>query len=343
MRLRMRRFHHLPMEGVPQPVGNDSAHTEGRLRQHSHCSVAADWGKLNFIDRIAGIPPVHGEISNGPNQAYPFTNRGSSARTGAGGELHQQPAQGRAPLTTNEGVLVSPTTRTRSRRTRAGRPCWKTSSCGKRSPTFDHERIPERIVHARGSGAHGFFEAAPNRSSQYTKADFLQRVGEKTPVFVRFSTVAGGAGSGDLPRDVRGFATKFYTRGRQFRSGRQQYPSLLHPGRDEVPRPHSFGEDGARPRLSAGSFGARHVLGLRVADARKHAHDHVGDVGPRDPALLAHDRRVWRQYLSPRRRQRQADLCQVSLAAEARHAVGALGRGGQDQRRRPRLSPSRPV
>lgn len=76
---------------------------------------------------------------------------------------------------------------------------------------FDHERIPDRIVHARGSGAHGLFEVTQSLS-QYTKADFLQRVGDKTPVFVRFSTVAGGAGSGDLARDVRGFATKFYTR-----------------------------------------------------------------------------------------------------------------------------------
>src|SRR6202022_2543386 len=76
---------------------------------------------------------------------------------------------------------------------------------------FDHERIPERIVHARGSGAHGSFEVTQSLS-QYTKADFLQRVGDKTPVFVRFSTVAGGAGSGGLARDVRGFPTKFYTR-----------------------------------------------------------------------------------------------------------------------------------
>ena len=70
--------------------------------------------------------------------------------------------------------------------------------------------IPERIVHARGSGAHGFFELTQSLS-QYTKADFLQRAGDKTPVFVRFSTVAGGAGSGDLARDARGFAAKFYT------------------------------------------------------------------------------------------------------------------------------------
>ncbi len=75
---------------------------------------------------------------------------------------------------------------------------------------FDHERIPERIVHARGSAAHGFFQ--PYRSlAKYTRAVFLQDPKVKTPVFARFSTVAGGAGSVDLPRDVRGFAVKFYT------------------------------------------------------------------------------------------------------------------------------------
>lgn len=75
---------------------------------------------------------------------------------------------------------------------------------------FDHERIPERIVHARGSGAHGTFKV--NKSlAKYTKAKFLAEEGRETPVFVRFSTVAGSAGSTDLARDVRGFAIKFYT------------------------------------------------------------------------------------------------------------------------------------
>ncbi len=76
---------------------------------------------------------------------------------------------------------------------------------------FDHERIPERIVHARGSAAHGYFELYKNLS-KYTKAGFLNDTKIKTPVFVRFSTVAGGAGSTDLARDVRGFSVKFYTK-----------------------------------------------------------------------------------------------------------------------------------
>jgi len=76
---------------------------------------------------------------------------------------------------------------------------------------FDHERIPERVVHARGSGAHGFFQVY-EPMTEYTRADFLQDPSVQTPVFVRFSTVAGSRGSTDMARDVRGFAVKFYTR-----------------------------------------------------------------------------------------------------------------------------------
>lgn len=75
---------------------------------------------------------------------------------------------------------------------------------------FDHERIPERVVHARGFGAHGFFQVYESMA-EYTKAKFLQDPTVKTPVFVRFSTVVGSKGSADTVRDVRGFATKFYT------------------------------------------------------------------------------------------------------------------------------------
>jgi catalase len=75
---------------------------------------------------------------------------------------------------------------------------------------FDHERIPERVVHARGSGAHGIFKVYKSMAA-YTKANFLIDPSIETPVFVRFSTVAGFRGSTDLARDVRGFAVKFYT------------------------------------------------------------------------------------------------------------------------------------
>ncbi|WP_280227739.1 catalase [Nocardia farcinica] len=76
---------------------------------------------------------------------------------------------------------------------------------------FDHERIPERVVHARGAGAYGYFQPYDDRLAEYTVAKFLTDPAERTPVFVRFSTVAGSRGSADTVRDVRGFATKFYT------------------------------------------------------------------------------------------------------------------------------------
>ncbi|MFA1647628.1 MAG: catalase, partial [Enterobacteriaceae bacterium] len=113
------------------------------------------------------------------------------------------------PLTTNQGVRIADDQ--------------NSLRAGSRGPTlledfilrekithFDHERIPERIVHARGSAAHGYFQ--PYKSlSDLTKADFLSDPDKITPVFVRFSTVQGGAGSADTVRDIRGFATKFYT------------------------------------------------------------------------------------------------------------------------------------
>ncbi|SFF91883.1 catalase [Pontibacter chinhatensis] len=76
---------------------------------------------------------------------------------------------------------------------------------------FDHESMPERVVHARGSGAHGYFQPYDDSLKQFTKAKFLTNPDSKTPVFVRFSTVVGSRGSSDTVRDVRGFATKFYT------------------------------------------------------------------------------------------------------------------------------------
>lgn len=111
---------------------------------------------------------------------------------------------------------------------------------------FDHERIPERIVHARGSGAHGYFEAYGN-VSEYTKATFLNDTSVKTPVFVRFSTVAGFRGSTDLARDVRGFAIKFYTQEGNFDmvgnnipvffiQDAMKFPDLVHAVK---PEPHN--------------------------------------------------------------------------------------------------------
>ena len=76
--------------------------------------------------------------------------------------------------------------------------------------SFDRERIPERVVHAKGAGAHGYFEVTDD-VTKYCKAKFLERVGKRTPIFARFSTVGGERGTADTERDPRGFAVKFYT------------------------------------------------------------------------------------------------------------------------------------
>ena len=149
-----------------------------------------------------------------------------------------------AVLTTNQGVVVSDD--------------HNSLRAGARGPTlledfllrekltaFDHERIPERVVHARGTGAHGYFELT-KPMGQYTRADFLQEAGLRTPVFVRFSNVAGERGSSDTVRDLRGFAVKFYTREGNydlvganvpvfFIQDAMKFPDLMHAWK---PEPH---------------------------------------------------------------------------------------------------------
>ncbi|WP_108668755.1 catalase [Peribacillus acanthi] len=112
-------------------------------------------------------------------------------------------------LTTNQGVRVSEDEHSLKAGVR-GPTLMEDFHFREKMTHFDHERIPERIVHARGSGAHGYFQPYESMA-EFTKAKFLQDPSVKTPVLVRFSTVAGSRGSGDSVRDARGFATKFYT------------------------------------------------------------------------------------------------------------------------------------
>jgi catalase len=129
---------------------------------------------------------------------------------GAGGELHQEAATAEQQLTTNQGLAVADDQNSLKVGPR-GPVLLEDFHLREKITHFDHERIPERVVHARGYGAHGVFQAYPG-NEQLTKADFLCDPAAETPVFVRFSTVAGSEGSFDTARDVRGFATKFYTR-----------------------------------------------------------------------------------------------------------------------------------
>lgn len=129
---------------------------------------------------------------------------------GRGGEWHQTASTAGAALTTNQGVVISDNQNSLTGNPR-GPGLLEDFILREKITHFDHERIPERIVHARASGAHGVFELTKSLG-KYTTARILTDVGEQTPLFARFSTVAGGAGSADTPRDVRGFAVKFYTK-----------------------------------------------------------------------------------------------------------------------------------
>lgn len=166
------------------------------------------------------------------------------AVVGNGGELHQLPRNGEV-MTTAQGVPISDDQ--------------NSLTAGDRGPTlmsdqvmrekifhFDHERIPERVVHARGYGAHGTFETLESLSD-VTSADLFQKKGTKTPAFVRFSTVAGRAGSFDLARDVRGFAVKLYTQQGNwdivgnnipvfFIQDAMKFPDLVHSVKEEPDR-----------------------------------------------------------------------------------------------------------
>jgi catalase len=134
----------------------------------------------------------------------------SEAHAAAGGELHQIAGGQHLALTTNQGVELSDNQNSLKANPR-GPVLLEDFILREKITHFDHERIPERIVHARATGVHGYFELTSSLK-KYTIARILTEVGEKTPVFTRLSTVAGGAGSGDTPRDVRGFAVKFYTK-----------------------------------------------------------------------------------------------------------------------------------
>ncbi|CDM61717.1 MULTISPECIES: catalase C [Rhizobium] len=178
-------------------------------------------------------------------QSNTVTIHDQKLHRGEGSELHQFAEAGQPILTTAQGGPVADDQ--------------NSLRIGARGPIvvddfhfrekifhFDHERIPERVVHARGYGAHGFFETHQSLAA-YTKADLFQRPGERTPAFVRFSTVAGNKGSADLARDVRGFAVKLYTQEGNwdlvgnnipvfFIQDAIKFPDLIHAAKQEPDR-----------------------------------------------------------------------------------------------------------
>jgi catalase len=174
--------------------------------------------------------------------------RAPKDRAGNAGELHQSSGGSHPAMTTQQGAVIGDDENSLrvSTNARPGPGLLEDFLLREKINHFDHERIPERIVHARGAGAHGFFELT-DPLTDFTKARVLSKVGEKVPVFVRFSTVAGNAGSSDMARDVRGFAVKFYTQEGNwdlvgnnipvfFIQDAIKFPDLIHAAKQEPDR-----------------------------------------------------------------------------------------------------------
>lgn len=180
-----------------------------------NATKAAEYGRDNAIDPPEGEHVAPSQLAT----ASTLSEAQSSAKTGTRAPTGENPtvapldrvrvdSQGQR-LTTNQGVPVAQNQDSLKAGLR-GAPLLKDFILREKITHFDHERIPERIVHARGSGAHGFFECYRSLRD-ITRAAPFQEDGKITPVFVRFSTVQGERGSKDTARDVRGFAVKFYT------------------------------------------------------------------------------------------------------------------------------------
>ncbi|WP_198370383.1 catalase [Roseomonas rosulenta] len=180
----------------------------------------------------------------GPRQPKPSHDEPQNHR-GAGGEIHQTSGGDVPVLTTQQGMPVADDQNILRAGVR-GPALIEDSHFREKIFHFDHERIPERVVHARGFGAHGFFETY-EPLTEITRADIFARKGERTPAFARFSTVVGNKGSPDLARDVRGFAVKLYTQEGNwdivgnnipvfFIQDAIKFPDLIHAAKDEPDR-----------------------------------------------------------------------------------------------------------
>ena len=212
-----------PAPDSPETAPRGPAAEQAAAAQALAAAMPSNANKALEFGRENAVAPPQGQTTQPTSPlagASTLSEANPSAKTGSGQPIpgasagtgpldtHRSDASGQV-LTTNQGVAIGDNQ--------------NSLKAGLRGPTlledfilrekithFDHERIPERIVHARGSAAHGFFEAY-QPLTQFTRAAPFQAAGKITPVFTRFSTVAGGAGSADTARDIRGFAVKFYT------------------------------------------------------------------------------------------------------------------------------------
>ena len=201
---------------------DDAPSQKAADKQALSAAMQYNANKLTETGRNTAVNPPHGEAYEAPSReatGSTLSEKNGSDKTGSAADEGinatidtldrvRVDASGQV-LTTNQGVAIADNQNSLKAGLR-GPALLEDFILREKLTHFDHERIPERIVHARGSGAHGYFEAY-KAMTEVTRAAPFQEAGKITPVFVRFSTVAGERGSKDTARDVRGFAVKFYT------------------------------------------------------------------------------------------------------------------------------------
>ena len=220
------------------------AMTFNPLKQHDH-GLAAGHGPVEGPSVDAPSDSTSSSTLSEINASPKVGGAAAAGLNANGGSLEAARVDSSArALTTNQGTLVSDNQNSLKAGLR-GPSLLEDFVLREKITHFDHERIPERVVHARGSGAHGYFEC-DTPVSQFTRAAPFAEQGKRTPVFVRFSTVAGERGSTDTARDVRGFAVKFYTEDGNwdlvgnnipvfFIQDAMKFPDLIHAAK---PEPH---------------------------------------------------------------------------------------------------------
>jgi catalase len=201
---------------------DDAPSQKAADKQALSAAMQYNANKLTETGRGSAVNPPHGQTYEAPSReatGSTLSEKNGSDKTGSAADEGlnatietldrvRVDSSGQV-LTTNQGVAIADNQNSLKAGLR-GPALLEDFILREKITHFDHERIPERIVHARGSGAHGFFEAY-EAMTEFTRAAPFQEAGKITPVFVRFSTVAGERGSKDTARDVRGFAVKFYT------------------------------------------------------------------------------------------------------------------------------------
>ncbi len=194
----------IPTDCEEGPCCDMETHSEGRS------NLADDLAKEGRGLGLTGTQPAEAHSRTIAEPVALHANHGNNQHEiGNAGELHQIAGGTHPPMSNQKGAVISDDENSLKIGER-GPVLLEDWQLIEKTQHFDHERIPERIVHARGYGARGHFELTESLAG-ISKAGVLNRVGEKVPVFVRFSTVAGNMGSADTARDVRGFAVKMYT------------------------------------------------------------------------------------------------------------------------------------